>query len=128
MQNPSDKYCFQMCKSCYRCADRGSKAECQSCSGRHDPDVKRYPDPDDYCDCRNGILRYRLQNGRLIIQKFHHNPFGGKVTSEAQTADERDWQSFLNTAREKLDDPNWDPIQFVDGESTDKWLNKRRSG
>lgn len=128
MQNPSDKHCWSMCSSCYRCSQKGCMSACASCSGRHDPNDRRYPDPDDYCRCAEGILQYKTQNGKLIVKKFYQNPFGGTVKTESASQDETDWQAYLKASREKLDDPNWDPITFYDGTSVDKWFKAHDEG
>lgn len=101
---------------------------CSSCSGRHDPAERRYPDPDDYCRCTEGILQYRTQNGRLIVQKFYQNPFKGSVKTDTKSKDEEEWNSYVNASREKLNNPNWDPISFMDGQSVDKWMKAHEEG
>lgn len=127
MMNPSEKHCFSFCKSCWRCENKGMKAECSRCSGRHDPELRRDPyDIDDMCRCKEGILQFRLQDGRMVKRRFNSNPFAGKVITDAETEDERDWNSFLAEKREKLNNEHWDPIQFTDGSSTDSWLRKNR--
>lgn len=113
--NPSQLSCFQMCRSCFRCSDKGSMPACNSCSGRHDPELKREPhDQMDRCRCAEGIMQYRLQNGRLMVRKFMSDPFGGKVVTDAETQDERDWSAYITEQRERMDDPDWDPIVFDD--------------
>lgn len=125
VQNPTEKDCWTTCTSCYRCADRGRFAKCEACSGRADPNRRIYPDPDDYCDCKNGILRYRAQNGRQLLARLSGNPFAGKVVSTPMDSDERDWEAYLTEVREKRDEPDWDPIQFYDGTSVDRYLKKK---
>lgn len=112
--NPSHKTCWNTCKACFRCENKGSKAECVLCSGRHDPFGHVDPDRDDYCDCKNGVLRWRTQKGQLVISKYASNPFAGKVSTERETQDERDWNQYLNDMRERLDNPNWNPISIED--------------
>lgn len=129
--NPSDRPCWRTCPSCYKCSNKGQDAKCQTCSGRHDPGVTLKFDPYDidcYCDCRNGILRHRTQDGRLIVRHFLSDPFGGKVSTDAETEDERDWNAFVAEKREYLNDPNWDPLEFADGGSTDAWLKRWQLG
>lgn len=128
---PVDKpRCFQPCASCFKCVNYGTTSGCSGCPGRVDDLRRRYPDPDDRCDCKNGILRHRLQNGKLIMRKFQSNPFAGTVKTDATTEYESDWNSWLLERREQYDDPNWDPIQFLDGSSTFDWTNyhKRTQG
>lgn len=126
--NPSDKSCWNACTACHRCADKGRWESCASCSGRYDSARRIYPDPDDYCDCRNGILRWKTQKGQKIVTKYPGNPFAGKVQSEKETRDEREYESYLKGQRERLGDPHWDPVQFTDGVSTDQWMDKYRRG
>lgn len=113
-QNPSTKPCWTFCSSCNRCQDKGRYSKCGDCSGRYDPLGKTDPHPDDFCDCKNGVLRWRTQEGRLIITRFKSNPFKGKVNYEKKTQDERDWDSYVKDMREKLGDPNFNPITIVD--------------
>lgn len=110
--NPSTRPCWQLCTSCMKCANKGQHAKCASCSGKHDPKRVHYPDPDDYCDCKNGILRHRTREGRLIVRKFHSNPFGGKVMTDAVSQDEQDWNSYLYEQRELKNDPSWNPVKI----------------
>jgi len=72
------------------------------------------PDPDDFCSCTQGILRWRAKDGRLIISKYKTNPFKTKIITESKTQDEKDWESYVWDLREKLDNPNYDPI-LIDG-------------
>jgi hypothetical protein len=72
--------------------------------------LKVTADNDDFCDCKNGVLRWKTQQGRLITTKFKTNPFKGQVKYERITEDERDWDSYVKDMREKLDNPNWNPI------------------
>lgn len=127
MRNPSEKSCWVACVSCHRCADKGRWSSCASCSGRHDPQLRFYPDPDDVCSCSQGILRWRTQKGKRIVVPFKDNPFAGKVQSERNTMDESDWQSYLKQGKERYGE-NWDPVIFEDGTSTDAWFRKYRSG
>ena len=128
-ENPSRLPCFTLCTSCYRCQDKGKYDKCSSCSGRHDPDMKRDPyHRDDRCRCKEGILQYRTQTGRFIVRKFLSNPFKGKVKTDAETQDERDWNSYITEQRENRGDVSWDPVQFTDGSSTSDWLNNYKEG
>lgn len=113
-KNPAERDCWRYCFSCSRCADKGKYDKCRSCSGRFDPRGVIEHHPDDFCDCRNGVLRWRTQEGRLIITRFKSNPFKGKVNYVKKTQDERDWDSYVNDMREKMDDPTWNPITIVD--------------
>jgi Holliday junction resolvasome RuvABC endonuclease subunit len=36
------------------------------------------------------------------------------VEKEKKSDDERDWDSYVKDMREKLNDPNWDPITFYE--------------
>lgn len=126
-EDPARLSCFKACSSCLRCANKGSRPECNSCSGCIDPNLKR--DPYDYshrCRCSEGIMQYRLKNGKLVQRHFPSNPYGGKVITDTQTQDERDWHSFIDEKRQEYDDPNWDPIRFDDGSSATDWERKFR--
>jgi hypothetical protein len=113
-QNPSNKDCWTYCTSCSRCADKGRYTHCNKCSGRFDPKGKIEVHPEDFCDCKNGTLRWRTQEGRIIMTKFKSNPFKGQVKYEQKSEDERDWDSYVSDMREKMDDPTWNPITIVD--------------
>lgn len=119
--NPTDKPCWNLCLSCHRCADKGKYSKCYSCSGRQDPHQRLIHDPDDYCDCRNGILRWVTKKGQHLVVKIPTNPFEGKVKVESVSESERDWNAYLNDMRERLNDPEWDPLRFSDGSSVDEW-------
>lgn len=112
--NPTEKWCWTFCASCNRCQDKGKYNKCKGCSGRYDPEGTIEPDQDDYCDCKNGVLRWKTKEGKLLIVKFTSNPFKGKVTYKKKSEDERDWDAYVNDMREKLDDPTWDPITIID--------------
>lgn len=112
--NPSYRWCWSTCSACYRCKDKGRYSQCSNCSGRHDPHLYSEPDPDDFCVCGEGILRWRARDGRLVIRKYSSNPFETKVVTEKKTEDERDWEAYLMDVRERMDNPNWDPIQITD--------------
>ncbi|HJS83543.1 MAG TPA: hypothetical protein VJ742_11990 [Nitrososphaera sp.] len=64
----------------------------------------------------------------MVIKKFLSDPFAGKVHTDAESQDERDWNSFINEKREQLDDPDWDPIKFTDGTASSTWLDSWRRG
>lgn len=128
MINPTQRDCFRACTSCLRCSDKGKYAQCADCSGRHDPQCRIYPDPDNYCDCKNGIMRWKTKEGRLIIRKFLSNPFAANVTTDAETEDERDWNSYVEEKREQLDDATFDPVTFVGGKSTKDWVRDWKLG
>jgi hypothetical protein len=113
-KNPTENPCWVFCTSCNRCQDKGRYTKCNSCSGRYDPEGKIDVHPDDFCDCKNGVLRWRTQEGRLLMTRFKSNPFKGTVKYEKKSEDERDWDSYVKDMREKLNDPNWNPITIVD--------------
>jgi hypothetical protein len=110
--NPTHKWCWNFCSSCNRCGDKGRYTRCNSCSGRYDPELKIETDNDDYCDCKNGNLRWKTRTGKLIVTKFKSNPFAGEVKYEKKSEDERDWDSYVKDTREKLGDPDWNPISI----------------
>lgn len=130
LQNPTEKDCFRLCVSCYRCADKGRYAACSTCSGRNDPQRKMAPEDyrDDRCDCANGILRWRTREGRLIIAKIPGDPYAGKVRGETQTADERDYNAYLRNMRERTGNEHWDPVRFEGGASTNEWFDRYKRG
>lgn len=113
-KNPVTKDCWTFCPSCNRCQDKGRYSKCQSCSGRYDPKGNIDPHPDDYCDCKNGILRWRTQEGKIVHVRFKSNPFKGKVKYEKKSQDERDWDAYVKDMREKMDDPNFNPITIYE--------------
>jgi len=113
-QNPATKPCWAYCLSCSRCQDKGRYTKCNGCSGRYDPRGKIDVNNDDFCDCKNGILRWKTKNGKLLITKFNSNPFKGTVKYQKQSQDEADWDSYVNDMREKMDDPNFNPITIYE--------------
>ena len=113
-RNPQEKWCFRPCMSCMRCSQKNCMQKCNGCSGRIDPEGTREPDPDDFCACTQGVLRWVTQEGQLIVSKFQNNPFSGSVNVKTMTEDERDWEAYLEDMREKLDDPNYDPIKVYE--------------
>ena len=121
-QNPSTRDCWVTCKACMRCAQRGKYAKCVGCSGRHDPFGITDPHPDDTCTCTEGVLRFVTAEGKRTIVRYKSNPFAGTVTNTAKTQDERDWDSYLTSVREKMENPYFDPIIIDDGKAA---LNPR---
>lgn len=113
-RNPSTRDCWTFCTSCNRCGDKGKYAKCADCSGRYDPSGRIDPHPDDFCQCSEGVLRWRTQQGRVIITKFKTNPFKGEVRYQKKSQDERDWDSYVSDMREKMNDPNWNPITMYE--------------
>lgn len=112
--NPTELPCYAACKACLRCSDKGKYAKCASCSGRYDPELKYDPyDIDNHCDCKNGVLRWRTKEGKLIITPYPSNPFEGAVVKERETQDERDWNAYLHQQREKRNDPSFNPIEIT---------------
>ncbi len=111
--NPSTLPCWETCGSCFRCIDKGRYTKCNECSGRHDPYGRTEADPDDFCDCRNGVLRWRTKDGQLVVRRINHNPYRGQVITDSRTQDERDWDAYLQDVREKMDNPNYDPIKVI---------------
>jgi len=112
-QNPSTKECWKYCYSCGRCENKGRYSKCITCSGRYDPNGTVDAHQDDYCDCRNGILRWKTRDGKVVITRFKSNPYAGSVMYEKKSQDERDWDSYLKDMREKMNDPNWNPITII---------------
>ena len=113
-ENASHKPCWETCSACFRCKNKGRYTKCNQCSGRHDPSGHLGPDLDDYCDCVNGILRWRDRQGRLIISKYKSNPFKAEIIVQKETEDERDWNAYLKDCREKMDNPTWDLIVITE--------------
>lgn len=88
----------------------------------------RHPHHRDYCRCKEGVLQWVTQEGKLAQSYYLSDPYGGVVKYEGKTDDEVDWEDYIEDAREKLDDPDWDPIQFADGRSTQKFFNQMSKG
>lgn len=123
--NPSDKACFEICVACHRCERKGTFAKCATCSGCHDPQERKDPyDIDNKCRCKEGVLQWRHKNGKLIVAQYPHNPFRQGVKTADETQDERDYQAYLKSAREKLNDPHYDPVIYDDNTSTDAWYKQ----
>lgn len=126
-ENPSTLPCFSTCASCFRCENKGQYDKCNRCSGRHDPEGQRDPyHIDDRCRCSEGILQYRLKNGHMIMRHFHSDPFAGKVVTDAESQDEKEWNAYVDEQREKYNNPDWDPVTFDDGTSTRDFLDQAR--
>ena len=127
-KDPVTRSCWTPCPSCYRCEKRGSSA-CplpNLCSGRPDKEGMRDPHPDDFCQCKEGVLRWRTKEGRVIIRQFKSSPFKSNIMTDAVSEDERDWNSFVKEKREQFNDPSYDPLKFTDGGSVTDWMNKDR--
>lgn len=114
--NPTDKSCFELCTSCFRCQARHpeSRAKCRGCSGHDDPRGDIDPHPLDICYCTQGILRWVSKKGQIITKKFPNNPFEGDVKVHTESKDEQDWKMWLREQRERLNDPNWEPMNIYD--------------
>lgn len=119
-KNPTDRSCFELCTSCFRCSTRyynqvkGVGTPCSNCSGCHDPHGEIDPHPDHYCRCTEGIMQWVSKQGHLIVRKLPGNPFQGDITVHSESGEDRDWKAYLTEMREKLDDPTWDPIEIYD--------------
>jgi hypothetical protein len=59
-------------------------------------------------------LRWRTQQGKIVRVQFKSNPFKGKVKYEKKSQDERDWDAYVRDMREKMDDPNFNPITIYE--------------
>lgn len=115
-EDPMHKPCFTACAACYRCSDKGRYTKCNSCSGCMDPAGKIDVDPDHYCDCAQGVMRWRTKEGRLIITRYQRNPFEGQVIKTPDSEDKRDFQAYLQEYREKMENPYVSPITAtIDG-------------
>ena len=126
-RNPATRPCFELCTSCMRCDARFARTgtPCHNCSGRPDADGQKVPHRDDYCECKKGVLRWVTQKDQLIIRRFQSNPFGGKVTTDAESQDEKDWNQYVAEKREELNDPHWDPIRIYDEAQKRKQIEQR---
>lgn len=113
-RNPTTRPCWETCQACYRCAAKGTRAACSSCSGRHDIGGTVDPHPDDICRCTEGILQYVKENGKMVQVRYKTNPFKGEVMMKKKTQDERDWEAYLNELRERFDNAFYDPIEVTD--------------
>lgn len=115
-RNPANKPCFEGCNACRRCQNKKQRRpECRTCSGYIDPQGEIEEHVDDFCMCSEGVLRKRLRSGveqgRLVIAPYKKNPFKSTVQVEAKTEDERDWDAYVGSQREQMNNPNWNPIQ-----------------
>lgn len=72
------------------------------------------PDPDDYCECALGNIRWRTKWGQLVIRKLTENPFKGKVDFIAESQDEADWRAWRQQYAEKNGWEDYDPIKVVE--------------
>ena len=111
-ENPAFKSCWETCQACYRCSAKGSYAKCNRCSGRFDMYGVTVPDPEDYCTCTSGVLRYKTKEG-LVLVPYRSNPFEAKVMQKEKLQDEEDWNAYLGELRERFQNPDYDPIQVV---------------
>ncbi len=91
-----------------------TRHKCGKCSGRYDPNGCIDVDPDDFCDCKNGVLRWKTKNGKILMTRFKANPFKGQVKYQKKSEDERDWDSYVADMRNKMGDPNWNPISIYE--------------
>lgn len=125
-RDPFTKHCWKTCGSCGRCSNKGSRSECNNCSGRVDEYGQKVPHVDDRCRCTEGILQLVNKDGKMYQIRLQNNPFKGKVTYDQKTEDERDYEAYLRSERERRNDPTWDPVMFDDGTSTQDWSNLQR--
>ena len=112
--NPGDRSCWETCQACYRCAAKGTRAQCTNCSGRFDLNGVTDPHEDDRCRCREGILQYVRADAKFVQVKYRINPFEGKVLQIKKTEDERDWEAYLDELRERFEDEHYDPVMAHD--------------
>jgi len=125
-RNPLFKHCWVICRSCARCSNKGSRPECNGCSGRSDEYGQKVPHIDDRCRCTEGILQLVNKDGKLYQVRLPNNPFTGKVSTDKKTQDEIDYEAYLKDERERRDDPTWDAVTFDDGTSTQDWFNANK--
>ena len=128
--NPHLRPCWQTCMSCGRCDKKGTSAcpHPNTCSGRFDPRGQRHAHPDDYCRCKDGILQWVTKQGRATQSRMSGDPFKGNIKHETTTADERDYNQYVNEMREKLNDPDYDPVHYLNGEGAQTWLEEYNAG
>lgn len=119
-RNPAERPCFVLCTVCGRCDQRRARPyeACTSpCSGHIDPKGTIDPHTDDVCRCREGVMqmvRIKEKPGQFIQYRFKKNPFtSGTVSAEQMTQDERDWHQYVHEQREKMGDPNWNPVEVT---------------
>jgi hypothetical protein len=48
------------------------------------------------------------------MTRFKANPFKGQVKYQKKSEDERDWDSYVADMRNKMGDPNWNPISIYE--------------
>ncbi len=114
-RSPPTRSCWNWCPSCSRCQDR-DRFNCGSiCSGRIDEKGQREPHPDDYCRCKEGILQWVRDNGKMLQSHFVTNPFKATFKMQTYDQDEADYDAYVNDMREKYDREDYDPLQFSDG-------------
>lgn len=115
-KNPALKSCWETCGACGRCDKKGKRGcpEPNSCSGRYDPEGVIDNHPDDWCDCKNGVLRWKAKKGNIIIVRYKTNPFGGTVRMHQKTEDERDWDAYRRDMAERLGIEDYDPIRITE--------------
>jgi hypothetical protein len=129
-RDPCTRSCFEPCAACSRCNKRGSSV-CpfpNSCSGRPDREGMREPHPDDLCQCTQGVMRWVTKEGKVIVRKYLRSPFVTEVKTDAVTADEQDWNHYIDEQRELRNDEFWDPVQFTDGTSTTDYYRRNNRG
>lgn len=126
-RNPATRPCFELCGSCMRCDARFARTgtPCHSCSGRPDGEGVKDPHPDDFCQCKEGTLRWVTKRGQLIIRKFGSDPFATNVQTDTQSEDERAWNQFIAEKREEMNDPHWNPITTHISDAKLKYLEKK---
>lgn len=128
--DPYTKPCWETCQSCGRCTKKGTSA-CPArdeCSGRFDKYGQRHPHPDDYCRCTSGILQWVTKDGRMTQSRMTGDPFKGTVMHETTSSDERDYNQYVDEMREKLNNPDYDPVRYNDGDSSLAWHQKHLGG
>lgn len=113
-QNPAEKSCWETCQACYRCAAKGTKSACSNCSGRFDLNGVTVPDELDTCRCTEGVLQYVKRDRTFVQVRYKSNPFHGNVNAPKVTQDEKDWEEYVYSLKEKFQDENYDPLQVIE--------------
>jgi hypothetical protein len=113
-ENPTDKRCWTSCQACFRCEAKGSLSKCNGCSGRFDLNGRVVPHEDDRCRCKEGLLQYVKENGKMVQVKYRKDPFAGTIIRKEATQDERDWSRYVNDLRERHQDPDYEPVEITD--------------
>lgn len=113
-RNPTEKQCWETCQACFRCAAKGTRLECSRCSGRFDLHGITDPHEDDRCRCTEGVLQYVKADSTLVQVKYKSNPFKGSIQRKEKTPDERDWENYVTSLREKFGDENYNPIKVTE--------------